>query len=379
MNILLLVCLLLSLIPALVFRVNLWAYRSPPGADPNADAPAVSVLIPARNEEALIGDAVRSVLANPGGAFEVLVLDDHSEDATAAIVRAIAERDPRARLIPAPELPPGWSGKSHACQVLAHESRHALLIFMDADVRLAPNALSRIALFMKESGADLASGVPHQVTVGFLEKLLIPLIHFIMLGYMLIPAMRQTRMPSLSAGCGQLMIMRRDAYFRAGGHAAARTTWHDGIKLPRCFRAAGLKTDLFDATDQAECRLYQSARTVWHGLSKNAGEALAAPGLIVPMSIILLGGQVVPFALPVLAMVAWPAPWDSSQIAMMLVAIAAAWWPRFAAARRFRQPLFGAILHPLGVLLLLAIQWRALLLRLMGRAETWKGRVHPGG
>ena len=377
MNTLLLVCLFLSLLPALVFRVNLWAYRPPPAA-PSGNAPAVSVLIPARNEEALIGDAVRSVLANPGDEFEVLVLDDHSEDATAEVVRAIADRDPRARLIPAPELPPGWSGKSHACWILAHESRHPLLIFLDADVRLAPDALSRIALFMEQSRADLASGIPHQVTVGFLEKLLIPLIHLIMLGFMPIPSMRRTQMPSLSAGCGQLLVMRRDAYSHAGGHAAVRSTWHDGIKLPRCFRAAGLKTDLFDATDQAECRLYESARAVWHGLSKNAGEALAAPGLIVPMSIILLGGQVVPFLLVPLAIAGWPAPWAPSQITMMLVAVAAAWWPRFAAARRFRQPVLSAALHPLGVLLLLAIQWWAFLLRLIGRPEAWKGRVHPG-
>ena len=98
------------------------------------------------------------------------------------------------------------------------------------------------------------------------------------------------------------------AYDRSGGHAAIRATLHDGIKLPRAFRAPGFKTDLFDATDLAACRMYRTAGEVWLGLAKNAGEALAAPAMIVPMTPILLGGQVLPVILLALALSSWPHP-----------------------------------------------------------------------
>lgn len=372
MTTLLIACLALSLAPAILSAINLRAYRPlpPPG---NAPAPPISVLIPARDEEAGVGRAIASVLANPGP-LEVVVLDDDSGDGTAEVVRAIAAGDDRVRLISGVGLPAGWNGKQHACWRLANEARHDLFVFLDADVRLAPDALPRMARFLEESRTDLASGIPRQETVGLVERLLIPLIHFVLLGFMPIPSMRRTTIPSLSAGCGQLFVTRREGYFRAGGHAAIRASRHDGIKLPRAFRAAGLRVDLFDPTDAARCRMYRSAGEVWSGLSKNAGEALAAPGLIVPMSAILLGGQVAPSLLAVAAILGRPRPWSTAEVATVAVAVLAAWLPRFASALRFRQSWAGAALHPVGVALLVLLQWHALARNLLGRPSLWKGR-----
>ena len=134
----------------------------------------MSVLIPARNEEGSIGAAVASVLAGEGVDLEVIVLDDHSEDRTGEIVRSISERDSRVRIEPAPALPSGWCGKQHACHVLANLARYELLVFMDADVRLAPQALARATAFLTRSGADLVSGFPEELTGTFSERLVIP-------------------------------------------------------------------------------------------------------------------------------------------------------------------------------------------------------------
>ena len=226
--------------------------------------------------------------------IEVIVLDDHSADRTAAIVREIAARDPRVRLETAPPLPAGWNGKVHACSVLAGLARHPLLLFVDADVRLAPDGAARAAAFLAASGADLASGVPRQETVTFLERLLIPLIHFVLLGFLPMARMRRSLHPAYGVGCGQLFLARREAYEKAGGHAAIRASIHDGVDLPRAFRRAGLATDLFDATDIASCRMYRDAGEVWRGLGKNATQGLAAPGKIVPATVLLLAGQVMP-------------------------------------------------------------------------------------
>ena len=274
---LILLSLALALVPAVSFYANLREYAPPASFQPASELPAVSVLIPARNEQDGIGQAVTAALGSQGVELEVIVLDDHSEDATAAVVNRLAVGDSRVRLIPAPELPEGWCGKQHACWVLAQQARSPLLVFLDADVRLAPDAVARMAAFLHTAGADLASGIPHQETVGLLEKLVIPLIHFILLGFLPINVMRRTTRPHFAAGCGQLFITTRAAYERAGGHAAIRTTLHDGIKLPRAYRTAGLRTDLFDATELADCRMYHSAGALWNGLAKNAGEALGSP------------------------------------------------------------------------------------------------------
>jgi hypothetical protein len=375
-----LISLALAALPAGLFLINLLVYRRLPrwiehrAAHSRANRNShithpISVLIPARNEEKNIRATLAAVLASRGAEFEVIVLDDHSTDDTAGIVSEFATRDPRVRLESAPPLPAGWCGKQHACHVLARLARHPLLVFIDADVRLAPEALARMGDFMNRSGIALASGVPRQELGTFSERLLLPLIHFILLGYLPMPLMRWTKLAGFSAGCGQLFIARRDAYFAAGGHAAIRTTLHDGVKLPRLFRRAGFATDLFDPTDLATCRMYHTNADTWRGLGKNATEGLAAPGTIVPMTALLLGGQVLPLVLCAFAPMLSPLALALAGVATML-----AYFPRLAGAALFRQSLGSALLHPLGVLALLAIQWHALGRHVLGRPSEWKGR-----
>jgi hypothetical protein len=244
---------------------------------------------------------------------------------------------------------------------------------MDADVRLQPDGLRRTCAFLQSSAADLVSGVPHQTTVTLLEKLLVPLIHVILLGFLPLGRMRASRHPAYGAGCGQFFAARREAYQRCGGHRAIKKTLHDGIRLPRAFRAANLPTDLFDATDVASCRMYHSSAEVWRGFGKNAVEGLAAPAMIVPASILLGGGQIMPPVLCVLgaAGLIAPVPW-----AIAIAACILAYLPRLAAASRFRQSLLGAGLHPLGVALFLLIQWQALIRWLLGGRVSWRGRTY---
>ena len=364
--------LVLALIPAVLFFRNLRLYAPPPLSPESADPlPAVSLLIPARNEEAGIRATVEAALSSKGVELEIIVLDDHSDDATAQIVAELAQRDARLRLESAPPLPEGWCGKQHACWTLAELATHPILAFLDADVRLAPQGLGRAVEFLESSGADLVSGVPRQETGTILEKLLIPLIHFILLGFLPMGRMRTSRHPAYGAGCGQLFLARRDAYDRAGGHAAIRETLHDGIRLPRSFRSAGLATDLFDATGVATCRMYRSAKEVCSGLAKNAVEGLAAPKTIVPATLLLVGGQVMPLVLCILGLASVISP---AALALAALALVAAYAPRLAAVSRFRQSILGALLHPVGIALFLVIQWYALVRWLIGKPAAWKGR-----
>jgi len=388
MEILALIALTLAAIPAAMFLWNLPQLR-PPTISATKGQPdiaalsptALSVLIPARNEAANIRGALTSVLANQGVDFEVVVLDDHSTDGTAEIVRAFAATEARVRLELAPPLPPGWCGKQHACHILSQHARHPLLVFVDADVRLAPEALTAFATLlgryqtlshMRQSFA-LASGVPRQLTGTLLEKMLIPLIHFVLLGFLPIWRMRRTTAPAYGAGCGQLFIARAEAYRAAGGHAAIRDSLHDGLKLPRAFRRAGFRTDLFDATNLATCRMYASGAEVLAGLTKNAHEGLAAPAQIGPWTLLLFGGQVLPWLLLALS------PWlNADAFQWALFAALLSMLPRLLAAWRFQQSWLGAALHPVGVLLFLALQWRAFARSFRKLPQSWKGRSYGG-
>ncbi len=363
--------LILAAVPARLFGKNLSAYRFPPVRAEGTPVPRVSVLIPARNEEQTIEGAVTAALASEAVEVEVVVLDDQSEDRTASVVRRIAECNDRVRLIRGPALPDGWCGKQHACWVLANDAAFELLLFQDADVRLSSDGLARMVAFLERSGADLASGIPLQETRTLLEHLVIPLIHFVLLGFLPLERMRASTDPAYGAGCGQLFLTRRSSYARAGGHAAIRDTLHDGIKLPRAFRAAGLKTDLCDATWVARCRMYCGSRALWNGLVKNAGEGLGTATLIVPLTLVLLFGQALPIVLVGITL------WRRSLAALpAILALACSYYPRFASMRRFPQRFLPVLLHPAGVLVILAIQWWSLVGRVLGRPSRWKDRSY---
>ena len=370
-EILSLVALGLAAFPMILVVRNLRLYRGP-GTETAGNQKAVSVLIPARNEADKIARTVGAVQANRGVDLEILVMDDGSEDGTGRIVRELGESDPRVRVLRAPKLPDGWCGKQHACWRLAESAEKELLLFLDADVTLKEHAVASMAAELEARDADLVSGIPRQVTGSFLERLLIPLIHFVLLGFLPMARMRRSRHPAFAAGCGQLFMARKRSYFEAGGHRVIKASRHDGIQLPRAFRRAGFATDLFDATGVATCRMYRRAGEVWNGLAKNATEGMASPSAILPWTVMLVGGQVLP---PVLLVAGLAGFLPSLPTLIAGVAVLLSLTGRWLLAARFRQSSLGAWLHPLGIALLVAIQWFALTRELLGRPVAWKGRT----
>jgi glycosyltransferase involved in cell wall biosynthesis len=367
-------------IPAVLFCWNLLFYREPPQAPSSTyetARPKISVLIPARNEEASIGAAIESVLRSQGVDLELVILDDASTDRTAKIVEVIRARDSRVRLEHSSLLPEGWNGKQYACSRLAQHARYDVFCFLDADVRVAPAALARMHAFMGRSKSDLVSGFPRQETETALEWLLLPLIHFVLLGFLPLVGMRVFRVSGFAAGCGQFMMLRREGYELSGGHASIRSTMHDGLLLPRSFRRKGLRTDLADLTELASCRMYRSAGEVWSGLSKNATEGLAAPARILPFSFLLFFGQVIPVLL--LLLLTLSKQLQTTAGLYSIGAVVLSYLPRALGIVRFRQRFVGALLHPVGVLLLLVLEWWALARKIAGRQSTWKQRAYDAG
>ncbi|MGB8852579.1 MAG: glycosyltransferase family 2 protein [Pirellulales bacterium] len=368
------VAVALAAMPALLTLANLRAFARTPPVRGGRPLPAVSVLVPARNEEAAIGRLCRDVLASTGVDLELVILDDDSRDATAAIVNEIATADPRVRLVRGQLLPAGWCGKQHACWQLAQVARHDTWVFLDVDVSPTPDAIARASAFLEASGVALAGGFPRQLTGSVLEWLLLPLIQFILLGFLPLSRARRDNSPGLAAGCGQFFVTRRAAYEQAGGHAAIRESLHDGIKLPRAYRRAGLATDVFDASDIAACRMYTRSIDVWRGLGKNATEGIGSPATILPFTLLLAGGQILPVALVAAGLATGWRGWPRWGIACAVLATALSFLPRLLEAPRFRQSWASAIAHPLSVAIFLVIQWWALARRTLGLKTSWRGR-----
>lgn len=353
-----------------VALVNLLRVRRPaPATALTAD---VSALVPARDEEQAIGPCVEALLAAP--VREVIVYDDDSRDRTRAVVEAIAARDPRLRLVKGGPLPPGWAGKPHACARLAAEARGALLLFVDADVRVAPGAPAALADAARAAGAQVATAVPRQETGTFAERLVVPLLHLVYWALAPLWLIDRVRDSRVVAANGQLLLVEAAALRAFGGHAnpEVRGAVVEDVALCRAAKRAGLRVLFADGHALARCRMYASAAQVRQGFVKNLYLGVGAtPGRLAGVLAVLGWGLLLPWlALPFAPQAAAPG----------VLALAAL---RLALALRFRQPLAETVaLHPLSILALFAIAVESALRTHRGQL-AWRGRRYgldaPGG
>lgn len=354
------IALVLAVFPAVIGAINLALVRAPAGRVPKGAL--VSILVPARNEAANIADCLQHALGQQGAQVEVIVMDDGSTDGTAEIVRRYAARDGRVRLLAAPPLPEGWSGKMHACMALAAAARGSHFLFIDADVRLGPQAAAALAGHAAKHRLALVSGVPRQRILTLGEGLTVPMINLLLIGYLPGGGRAFTRHAGLAAGCGQMMLFERQAYEAVGGHGAVRATLHDGLTLTRLLRQRGHRTEIVQGSGIAGCRMYRGFHEAWGGFLKNAREGMATPIGLPVWTVVLAGAHLWPFFL----LPAWQA----------VVALALAFAVRIAITLRTGEPAWTIPLHPAAVVVALAIQWTALVRVLMGRKEGWKGRAY---
>lgn len=347
--------------------VNLRRLRVPPPAP--TDAPRVSVLVPARDEADRIAPCVRSILASTGVELELVVCDDGSTDGTAAAVRAAADGDPRVRVITGRPLPPGWLGKPHACQQLAEEARNPILVFCDADVRLAPDALARTAALLDEARLDLVSPYPRQEADGLLPRLVQPLLQWSWLTFLPLRLAERSPRPSLSAANGQLLACRASAYRRVGGHAAVRGEVIEDVALARAFKAAGLRPAVADGTDLAVCRMYGTGEELRDGYAKSLWAAFGSrAGATATMALLLWCYTLPPAAAAGALLRGRPA-----RAVVPAIGYAAGVGGRLLAARRTGGRGADAAAHPVSILALAWLTARSWRQRRRGGA-TWKGR-----
>jgi chlorobactene glucosyltransferase len=343
-------------------------------------APQLTVIIPARDEAHNIGRCVRSLLAQdyPADRLKILVIDDHSADDTAAIVRSIAARHPQVSLLPCPPLPPRWTGKSHACWIGARTAapESEWLCFLDADVWGAPPLLSSAIHAARKRNLELLSLAPRQELGSFAERLMLPC-GLILLSFL--QDLREVQGHSRSAvtATGQFMLIRRDAYDAVGGHAAVANAICEDLEFARLFKQAGHAVLLMGGEQMIATRMYTGWRTLWPGFAKNLVDTLGGPRATLtfaPLAVILAWAAV---AMPILDAVAW---WQGGSggwiaLAIALLGSGAAFGLHIAATFYFRIPFWYGLLFPLGYTLGAAMAFDSLRRRLTGRV-SWKGRIY---
>lgn len=346
--------------------VNLFWFRQPRGELP-PDAPRVSVLVPARNEARNIGPCVRSLLGQNYPNFEVLALDDGSEDETGAILRDVQQEQagqPTFRVLSGRPLPPGWSGKNWACHQLAQaaDPTSRFLLFTDADTTHAPHALRCVIAETEREGFDLLSLMPQQQMGTWMERLVVSFLPSQILGYLPLPAMERLSLPTAAAANGQYLLFRRAVYERFNGHAAFPLHLADDVLLAQQVKAHGGRVRLANGAELVRCRMYQNADEVVAGFRRSFAAGLQLEGRLIA---ILVTFNLLAYALPFLR-----APFSFMARVQCLIIL----FLRLLLAWRTRIPLYTALAHPLGVALTLWIQFLSIVDVLRGRQTAWRGR-----
>jgi chlorobactene glucosyltransferase len=236
---------------------------------PPNDFPSVSILVPARNEEKSIDLCIQSLLAQDYPSYEVIALDDQSSDGTLNMLEQIASSQPRLKVLVGTPPPEGISGKNWACAQLADQSQGDLLLFTDADTVFKPHSLRLIVSSMSGEQADLLTGFPRQHVHTWGERLLVPFFSWAVLCFIPLWLAYRLRMPVLSSAVGQMMLFRREAYRKIGGHENLGPVIVDDLVLARRIKAADLRWRVMNVSDLITCRMYHGSREAFDGFSKN--------------------------------------------------------------------------------------------------------------
>lgn len=345
--------------------VNLLVFpRLEPAQDKESPRSRVSIVIPARNEERIVGKTIDAALRQDYPDFEVIVVDDDSEDGTGTEI-ARRTTDPRLVALRARPLPPGWLGKPNALASGAARATGEWILFMDADVELRPRALRDAVAACERHGWDQLALVPHFERQGFWEEILMPVVPIAAFVYLpsflsLVPGTK------LAAGAGAFGLVRREAYEAIGGHDRIKSSVVDDLRLAMELKRAGYVGRARFGVHLLRLRMYHGLSEIVEGFTKNAhaafGDSTLRPVVFMPASLFV---GLAPFLWPVLR----PAPWLGGSLALLLFC-------RTLVQLRLRFPLWPVLLSPVTTLVSFFIVLRSLRMARGEGVVRWRGREY---
>jgi len=356
--------------------LNLRSLKTPPAeSELPEEAPLISVLIPARDEEEDIKICLESLQKQDYPNLEILVLDDNSSDNTAKVVAQIAATDKRIQLFRGKSLPKGWAGKPFACYQLAKKAKGSWLLFTDADTIHAPHALrSTLAMALKYN-ASLLSGFPRQLTTSLPQKITIPVLYFVIMSWFPLWWLQRSghRRPSLAIG--QFLLFPTKEYWRIGGHKAVKAKILEDVWLGVEINRHGGRHIAVDLSPIVSCQTYQGMGALWEGVSKwiysvAALSKLALVGLLIAGYAFFLA----PFywLWNELFVAADPSDWRL----IIIFQVSAIVLMRLLVDKRFHESIISAFLHPIGFSFLIITGLYAGSRQAVGAGVHWKERLY---
>jgi chlorobactene glucosyltransferase len=342
-------------------------------SEPDPGLPSLSIVVPARNEERQIERCLRSLLAQRYPDFEVILVDDRSEDRTRAIADAFALADQRLKVVAGEPLPEDWVGKPWALAQGARAARGAWMLFTDADTEHEPLAAASAARCAIDRSCDVVSLLTDQETIGTAERIFLPTILFtILLGIGALDDVNDPGKPQVAIFNGQYILVSRAAYEAIGGHAAVRDEIAEDLELARRFKRDGrFRIFLAGAGGLVRTRMYRSFGEIWEGFVKNfalgarGNAARAAAGV----TLLTCVSPLTPLTL--LALLATRRWRGAAALALSMATVSAIAELGF---RRMRFRPGSGLALPVGLSVVLAIFATSAACTLSGRGVQWRGR-----
>jgi chlorobactene glucosyltransferase len=356
--------------------LNLRSLRVP-RRDANVPRPApfISVLIPARDEEENIGACLESLRKQDYPNFEVLVLDDNSVDGTAGIVARMAATDNRIKLISGESLPEDWAGKPFACYQLAQQAGGDWLLFVDADTVHAPHMLRSVLDAALKLKVSLLSGFPRQLAGSLPQKIAVPLIYFIILGWAPLWLIHRLKSTRPSVAIGQFLLFPRDEYWRIGGHQVVKSRVLDDIWMGiEVSRHQGRHVAI-DLSTVVSCNMYPTVGSMWNGLVRCIYSVTAiSPAMLLMLIPIACLFYIGPFYWLWNGFFMNDASllWRGVVVCQVVLVI----FMRWLVDNRFKEPAISAWLHLLGIGYIFVIVLYSFARWLVGAGVSWKERTY---
>jgi glycosyltransferase involved in cell wall biosynthesis len=342
----------------------------------------LTVIVPARNEEACLGSCLQSLVAQSeeifglGADWELLVVDDHSTDCTAEIARSFAG----VSVLTAGKLERGWTGKNHAIWTAAKRARGRWLLFTDADTVHEPGALRRAIHEATRHKVGMLSYSPRQIVSGLAQRSLMPLV-FCELALAYPPAKVSDPAERIAAANGQFLLVEREAYRRLGGHATVSDKVLEDVELAFLAKRRKIGLRFRYADDAVSTRMYRTTAAMIEGWTKNLAllfDNTLALALWRALDILLL------FGLPVLAAELWSARFSAHSLQWLGAGwVLALLWVRtlvrfYARVAKSNFPILDCALSPLGLPLFVVLLYRSWFQHRILKRVSWKGREYAG-
>jgi chlorobactene glucosyltransferase len=347
--------------------------RPSPDSRPPELAPLISVMVPARDEEANIETCLRSLTSQDYPNFEILVIDDHSSDNTAAIVRRLALEDSRIRFFQSEPLPEGWAGKPFACYQLARQAGGSWFLFVDADTIHAPHMLRSVLALAVESKSGMLSGFPRQIANSLPQKIAIPVLYFVIMSWLPIWWLHRSKKPRPSLAIGQFLFFPREDYWKIGGHRAVKSRIIEDVWLGVEINRSGSRHIAVDLSPVVSCNMYHDVGAMCEGFIKWMYSVASMSRIF--LALLLVAGYLfflAPFYWLWRELFIAPTGWGPIIGFQVLMIFGMRW----LVDSRFKEPVVSFILHPIGFSFLIVTALYAGSRQVVGAGVRWKDRLY---